>query len=180
MGAGDHRCTLGTTATSSASEKSQAGDDRGIPPFKKRRVGHPALFGFRSQGGMAQARKRVSHSCAFVAQGWDSTAACSVGFFPKARVGTDAFVRPAGQSPALFQPNLRRCPRPTAKRAVEPDAPSLLAHPRTEPHPSRVRIPHLEPRKRGATLRCGRPCPFQNVHRSIQSARLQGRGIGHD
>jgi hypothetical protein len=24
------------------SEKSHVGDDRGIPPFKKRRVGHPA------------------------------------------------------------------------------------------------------------------------------------------
>ena len=27
----------------------------------------------------------------------------------------------------------------------------LLAHPRTEPHPSRLRIPHLEPRKRDVT-----------------------------
>jgi hypothetical protein len=29
-------------AAARVSEKSHAGDDRGIPPFKKRRVGHPA------------------------------------------------------------------------------------------------------------------------------------------
>ena len=38
MGDGDRRCTLGTRVTSGVSEKSQAGDDRGMPPLKKRRV----------------------------------------------------------------------------------------------------------------------------------------------
>ena len=34
---------LATRVTSGVSQKSQAGNNRGIPPFKKRRVGHPAI-----------------------------------------------------------------------------------------------------------------------------------------
>src|SRR5207245_10525971 len=36
VGDGDHRCTLGTRVTSGVREKSRPGDDRAIPPFKKR------------------------------------------------------------------------------------------------------------------------------------------------
>jgi hypothetical protein len=40
VGAGDHWSTRGT-AVLRESGKSPSGNDRGIPPFKKRRVGHP-------------------------------------------------------------------------------------------------------------------------------------------
>jgi hypothetical protein len=42
---GSSYCTVGTTVASGVGENPKGGDDRGIPPFKKRRVGHPGKGG---------------------------------------------------------------------------------------------------------------------------------------
>ena len=42
--AGDHRRTFRDESRFASHAKSQAGRDRGIPPFTRRRVGHPASF----------------------------------------------------------------------------------------------------------------------------------------
>jgi hypothetical protein len=61
VGDRDHRCALGTNLTSESARDSKRETIRQIPPFKKRRVGHPADLELTPQrAGESQQSSRYS------------------------------------------------------------------------------------------------------------------------